>query len=72
MSHIADAAEAKAGRRLPGSEIPIMSPDELVAAKPDTVVLFVPDLLPEVRKAMPEIEANGGRWVVAEEMTGSA
>lgn len=72
MSHIADAAEAKAGRRLPGSEIPIISPDELVAAKPDTVVLFVPDLLPEVRKAMPQIEANGGRWVVAEEMTGSA
>lgn len=60
---IADAAPAKQGRRLPGSGIPVIAPTELVAARPDTVLLFVPDLLAEVRRALPQIEASGGRWV---------
>lgn len=63
---VADASPAKAGRRMPGSGIPIVTPAELVRARPDVVVLFVPDLLPEVRRALPEIERSGGRWVVAE------
>lgn len=60
---IADAAPAKRGRRLPGSAIPVIAPGELVAACPDAVLLFVPDLLPEVRRSLPQIEASGGRWV---------
>jgi C-methyltransferase C-terminal domain/Putative zinc binding domain len=61
---VADASAAKHGRMLPGSRIPIISPAELVATQPDRVLLFVPDLLSEVRTALPEIEGNGGRWVV--------
>jgi hypothetical protein len=30
------------------------------------VVLFVPDLLDEVRQRMPEVEQGGGSWVVLE------
>lgn len=60
---IADAAPAKRGRRLPGCGIPVIAPAELVAARPDVVLLFVPDLLAEVRRALPQIEASGGRWV---------
>lgn len=63
---IADAAPAKRGRRLPGSAIPVIGPGELVAARPDAVLLFVPDLLPEVRRSLPQIEASGGRWVPVE------
>ncbi len=58
---VADAAPAKQGRRMPGTDILIVSPDELVAAKPDRVLLTVPDLLPEVRLRFPELE---GRWKV--------
>lgn len=61
---IGDSSAAKQGRRLPGSGVPVIAPDELVAARPDAVVLFVADLLPEVRRAMPQVEAHGGRWVV--------
>ena len=61
---VADASPTKHGRRLPGSAVPIISPAQLVAARPRSVVLFVEDLLPEVRAALPEVEANGGRWVV--------
>jgi hypothetical protein len=61
---VADAASGLQGRTMPGSRIPIVSPAELVATRPDKVLLFVPDLLNEVRQALPEIELNGGRWVV--------
>jgi C-methyltransferase C-terminal domain/Putative zinc binding domain len=61
---IADAAPGLHGRTMPGSRIPIVSPDDLVARRPDKVLLFVPDLLNEVRSALPQIERQGGRWVV--------
>jgi hypothetical protein len=51
---------------MPGTDIPIVSPAALVARQPDAVVLFVPDLMEEVRKAYPEIEASGGAWVDAD------
>ena len=53
---------------MPGNRIPIVSPSDMVDLQPDRVLLFVPDLLPEVRKALPEVEANGGRWVVLDPM----
>jgi hypothetical protein len=62
---IADASPAKHGRRMPGTDIPIVNPAELAAREPDAVVLFVPDLMDEVRKAYPEIEASGGVWIDA-------
>jgi hypothetical protein len=33
------------------------------------VLLFVPDLLEEVRAAYPQVEESGGRWVVADALT---
>jgi hypothetical protein len=60
---VADASSGKQGCRMPGTTIPVLSPPELVAAGPDVVLLFVSDLLTEVRRALPEIEAGGGRWV---------
>jgi hypothetical protein len=63
---VADAAPAKHGRRLPGTDIPIVGPEQLAAAPPASVVLFLADLLPEVRAALPQVERSGGRWVDAE------
>lgn len=57
---VADAAEQKWGRTIPGVRIPIISPRDLIAATPDEVVLFVPDLLNEVRRTIPQIR----RWTV--------
>jgi hypothetical protein len=65
---IADAAPGLHGRAMPGSRIPIVSPAELVESRPDKVLLFVPDLLDEVRRALPEIELSGGQWVVLDPM----
>ena len=63
---IADAASGKHGRHMPVNRIPIVSPLRLIELRPDRVLLFIPDLLDEVRGRYPEIEANGGRWVLVE------
>ena len=61
LGAIADASPAKQGRRMPGTDIPIVTPDELLTAKPDRVLLTLPDLLPEVSARFPELD---GRWKV--------
>jgi SAM-dependent methyltransferase len=63
---VVDASPAKLGLRMPGTDIPVISPDELGRRRPDSVLLFLPDLLAEVRAAYPEVEDAGGRWVAAE------
>jgi hypothetical protein len=50
---------------MPETSIPIISTSELIARRPVAVLLFVPDLLGEVRASHPQIEAAGGRWVPA-------
>jgi C-methyltransferase C-terminal domain/Putative zinc binding domain len=63
---VIDASSAKQGLRMPGSGIPVADPAQLAVRRPDTVLLFVPDLLTEVRNAFPQVEAAGGRWVDVE------
>jgi hypothetical protein len=62
---IVDASPEKLGRRMPGTDVPIVGASAL-HARPDDVLVFVPDLVPEVRAAFPEVEASGGRWIDAE------
>jgi hypothetical protein len=63
---VADASPAKQGRRMPGTDIPVVSPAEIARRRPDDMLLFLADLMPEVRAAFPEVEAAGGRWVDVE------
>lgn len=60
VAAVADASCAKQGRRMPGTDIPIVSPADLVDADPDDVLLTLPDLYAEVRLRFPELE---GRWI---------
>jgi len=59
---VIDASPTKQGLRMPGTDIPVAAPDELAARSPDAVLLFVPDLLAEVRSAYPGVK----RWVDVE------
>jgi C-methyltransferase C-terminal domain/Putative zinc binding domain/Methyltransferase domain len=63
---VVDASPAKQGLRMPGTDIPIVSPVRLADYRACSVVLFLADLLPEVRAAFPDVEAAGGRWVNAD------
>ena len=63
---VADASPAKQGLRMPGTDIPVVDPGQLAAHRPAAVLVFLTDLLDEVRVAYPEVEAAGGRWVDAD------
>jgi len=68
LGAVADASPAKHGRRMPATDIPVVAPGELIAARPDAVALFLPDLMREIRATLPEVEAAGGRWVDVEDL----
>ena len=63
---VVDASSAKHGLRMPGTDIPIVSPAELAVRQPDSVLLLLSDLRAEVRATFPEVERAGGRWVDAD------
>jgi C-methyltransferase C-terminal domain/Putative zinc binding domain len=65
---VADASPGKRGLRMPGTAIPVITPAELTARRPGAVLIFVSDLIPEVRKTYPEIDAAGGSWVDADSL----
>lgn len=59
LAGVADASTAKQGRRMPGTDIPIIAPETLEAAAPDEILLTVPDILDEVSQHFPGLN---GRW----------
>jgi hypothetical protein len=65
IAAVADASPAKQGRRMPGTDIAVISPEALVAAAPDVVLLTLADLLPEVSARLPEL---AGRWVTDDQI----
>jgi hypothetical protein len=69
---IADASPAKQGLRMPGTDIPVVSPARLAQQAPDVVLLFLEDLRAEVRATYPEVEAAGGAWLDVESVGRSA
>ena len=67
---VADASPAKQGCRMPGTDIPVISPADLVEARPRAVLLFLSDLLGEVRDRLPQVERSGGRWIDVTALSG--
>ncbi|OLT16129.1 hypothetical protein BJF78_15195 [Pseudonocardia sp. CNS-139] len=65
LAGVADAAPAKQGRRMPGTDVPVVAPEALAAAVPDLVLVFVSELVAEARAALPQIERAGGMWLDA-------
>lgn len=62
---IADRSAAKQGKLAPGSRIPVVAPETLLAAKPDYVLVLPWNLREEVEAQLAEIREWGGRFVVA-------
>ncbi|MBU9766764.1 methyltransferase domain-containing protein [Mycobacterium sp. TNTM28] len=65
LAAVADAAPAKHGRRMPGTDIPVISPEHLVAAEPDLVLLTLAELSDEVAADLPQL---AGRWVLLDSL----
>lgn len=62
---IADRSAAKQGMLTPGAHIPIVSPDALMEARPDCVLILPWNLAAEVKDQLSGIRAWGGRFVTA-------
>lgn len=58
LAAVADVAETKQNLALPGTRIPIISPAELVAADPDEVLVFLPDMVPELLTSWPQLSGR--------------
>ena len=65
ISFVADANPHKQGKLLPGSRIPIVSPDEIDIARPDYVLIFPWNLRTEITASLQRIRQWGARFVVA-------
>jgi SAM-dependent methyltransferase len=53
LTAVADRAPSKQGRYLPGSHIPVISPDILLGVNPDTLLILPWNLIDELRKQLP-------------------
>ncbi|WP_293932447.1 class I SAM-dependent methyltransferase [Iodobacter sp.] len=62
---VADAAPSKQGKYLPGSHIPILTPTELIEARPDYVLILPWNLKAEVMQELAVIAEWGGQFVTA-------
>lgn len=62
---VCDAAASKQGKFMPGSHIPIFSPDQLFVEKPDYVLILPWNICEEVRRQNADIEKNGVKFIKA-------
>jgi 2-polyprenyl-3-methyl-5-hydroxy-6-metoxy-1,4-benzoquinol methylase len=65
ITMVADANPVKQGRLLPGSRIPIVSPEELLASRPDDVLILPWNIADEIVQRLSPIATWGGRFVTA-------
>jgi SAM-dependent methyltransferase len=63
ISQVADRNPHKQSKFLPGTHIPVVSPEALLQAKPDYVVILPWNLQEEIRQQLRAIKEWGGRFV---------
>ena len=62
---VADRNPAKQGRLLPGSRIPIVTPEAMLAERPDDVLILPWNLADEIAGELRAVPDRGGRLMVA-------
>lgn len=65
LAWVADANPHKQGKFLPGSRIPVVSPERLAIEQPDYVLVLPWNLIDEITRQFESVHAWGGRFVVA-------
>lgn len=65
VAFVADAAPSKQGKWMPGNHLQILRPEDLVAYRPDYVLIFPWNIAAEIVQQQAAITANGGRFVTA-------
>ncbi|WP_444454852.1 class I SAM-dependent methyltransferase [Rhodobacter capsulatus] len=65
---VADRSPAKVGRRLPGSHIPVVTPEALLALAPDEILILPWNIAPEIVAQLRGAGFTGGLWTAVPEM----
>ena len=65
LPFVCDAATAKQGKFMPGSDIPILSPELLAEVKSDFVLILPWNIAEEVKEQNAELEKSGTKFVTA-------
>jgi SAM-dependent methyltransferase len=63
IAQVADRNPHKQSKFLPGTHIPVVSPEALLRSRPDYVLILPWNLQEEIRQQLREIKAWGGRFV---------
>ena len=63
LPYVCDAAASKQGKSMPGSHIPIRSPEALRENPPDFVVILPWNIAAEVRAQLADLAESGTRFV---------
>ena len=64
IDYVADKNPHKQGKYLPGSHIPIKSPEKILETKPDYLVILSWNLKDEIMQQMEKIRNWGGKFVI--------
>jgi hypothetical protein len=62
---VADRSAAKQGKLLPGSRIPVLTPEAIAEARPDYLLILPWNLLPELKRQLGFVQDWGGRLITA-------
>lgn len=65
LAFVCDAAPAKQGKYMPGSHVPILSPNELKSRPVDFLIVLPWNLLTEVREQLSWLHGKGTKFVTA-------
>lgn len=65
LPFVVDAAKAKQGKYMPGSHIPILTPEALDVRRPDFVLILPWNIADEVKRQLAPLAAQGTRFVTA-------
>jgi len=64
IAMVADRNPHKQSKFLPGTHIPVVSPEDLMRARPDYVMILPWNLQAEIRRQLEGVKAWGGRFVI--------
>ncbi|MGH9893653.1 MAG: methyltransferase C-terminal domain-containing protein, partial [bacterium] len=64
LDFIADRSPLKQGRYTPGSHIPIVAPERLLADRPDYVLLLAWNFAEEILEQQAAYREQGGRFII--------
>jgi hypothetical protein len=65
---VADLSPAKQGRLLPGSHIPVLSPQAMLALEPDDILILPWNIAPEIVAQLRAAGFTGSLWTAVPQM----